>query len=471
MNLSAVIWWSGVALLVIAAAALIPVTVCFLTGVEQAASGYGFTFAICLLLGLGFLFIVRDTDRGYRRAGMREVVLLLIIWWVVTPFFASMPFVLEGMPLYDAWFEATSALTTTGGWLSQEGARATLHGMIWRAELQWLGGLVSIAAAAAIFIRPEFVGVAALSPPFSSGETLSYLKAFRAALLTFLPVYFAGTLFFILSLTAFGVPVGEAMVLAMSFLASGGFVPAVAGLDAYNSGVQVLCFLMMLLSAVSFITVVYAINASQSRRALFRQDQETPIILLFVFIIGAVYVGSTGSLEVEGLLPQMLNAASFISTNGVVIGDQPALIPVLVTAIIGGAAVSTAGGIKILRWRATFERAGEEIWKLIHPQGVSGRSKTLNELGVWIHFISFTLILSITVLTITIFGNSLELSVTTAVAAISNTGPMLFMAPGDIVDYAHFHPLLRTILAMAMIIGRLEMVVALALFNRFFWRQ
>ena len=73
-------------------------------------------------------------------------------------------------------------------------------------------------------------------------------------------------------------------------------------------------------------------------------------------------------------------------------------------------------------------------------------------------------------LTITIFGHSLELAVTTAVAVISNAGPVLLLAPGDVSQYDVYQSPLRIILAFGMIIGRLEMVVALALFNRFFWR-
>ena len=471
MNIEAVIWWFGAGILALAAAMTGPVLMAVLFSGGEGLSPWALSALLCLFAGAGLLVIVQNRPAiREAKGGIREIVIALILWWTIVPFFAALPFLLQGTPLIDSWFESVSAMTTTGAWLSNEGATASLPGMIWRAELQWLGGLVSMAAAAAVFIRPEFVGIDTVIPPFSRGETASYLQAFRSALTTFLPAYVIITLGAGVLLSIAGVPFAEAGVMALSLAASGGFVPAEGGIGAYGLAAQGISMIVMILSAVSFVTLVTAMRLYGSRTSI-GQDRETPAFLVLIFLISGIFLLSTEFPSWSGWSSQLFNAVSVLSTNGITVGEQPALIPVLVTAIIGGAAISTAGGLKLLRWLVTFTRAREEIWKLIHPQGVSGRQSAANELGVWIHYISFTLILSLMVLTITIFGYSLELAVTASVAVISNAGPIIVLSPGIEDQYDVFAAPLRVILAIGMIVGRLEMVVALALLNRFFWRS
>ena len=341
--------------------------------------------------------------------------------------------------------------------------------MLWRAELQWLGGLVSIASAAAVFFRPQFIGIDVVNTPFARGEDESFLRGFRKAVAGFLPAYCVISLVIFIMFAATGTPAGDAFVMALSLTASGGMVPDAGGVAAYGTLAIAAAFMAMVLSGVSFVSTAKLL-APRERAFRFRDDRETPLFVILVAITGVILVLSIPGGGLDDYGHALLNAVSLLSTNGVVSGAHPALTPALVTAIIGGASISAAGGIKLIRWLVTFERAGEEIWKLIHPRGVIGRARAVNELGVWVHFVAFTIILSSLVLVITIYGTPLELSVTTAVAVISNAGPMIALAPGDVVDYQIFDPRLRVMLALGMIAGRVEMVVALAVLSRDFWR-
>ena len=164
-----------------------------------------------------------------------------------------------------------------------------------------------------------------------------------------------------------------------------------------------------------------------------------------------------------------LTPASILSTNGMVIGEPPTMIAALVTGIIGGAAVSTAGGFKILRWLVITRRAREEIWRLISPKAVFGGRRIGNELGVWMHFLVFTLILGGLIVVFAFGGHPLETAAAAAVAALSNAGPLTALV--GIEDYASFGGALRWVLVVGMILGRLEVAVALALINIAFWRS
>lgn len=471
MNLLAIMWWMGIALLVLAGALLPPGIAALAAENVDAASSYLLTFMICLTCGGGFLITSRERDETrHAKAGIREITTFLLIWWGGIPLAAGLPFVFSGMGFGDGWYEAVAAITTTGAWLSKQALFESYHGMLWRAELQWLGGLVSLSAAAAVFVRPQFIGIDILNTPFAKGENESFLRAFRHAIATFLPAYTLISLIIFIFFVSFQTPVSDALLMALSLTASGGLVPSPEGFAGYGRLVPIAGGIAMILGGISFVSMAKFLSP-YDKALRFRDDRETPVFLVLIVLLAVIFAVSAQAPFLLTYGEQFLNAASLLSTNGIITGTSPALTPALVTAIIGGASISAAGGIKLIRWLVTFERAGEEIWQLIHPSGVLGRRRAVNELGVWVHFVAFTIILSSLVLVITIFGTPLETSVTAAVAVISNAGPMISLAPGDIVDYDAFPPQLRIILAIGMIIGRVEMVVALSVLNRHFWRS
>jgi trk system potassium uptake protein TrkH len=431
----------------------------YVLGILASLTIGGLTFA----LGQGM------TDRRVVRGGFRELLLGLIVFWAVVPCSASVPFLAGGMSIGEAWFETVSALTTTGGWLSDPAARATDAGMLYRASLQWLGGLVSLATAAAAFVRPEFIGVAPLVPPFARGESGSYLRAFDRAAWTFLPVYAGLTILGVVAFLLTGVAPVEALTMSLSFLATGGFVPDAGGMASYSVATNIVAAILMSLGAVNFI-VIAGIALGRAGRMRQTRDRETIAFVLVSIAIMLMYWVATGAGDLDRLPRQLFNAISILSTNGQILGEGPPLTPVLVTAIIGGAAVSTAGGIKLLRWLITIRRTGEELWRLTNPTAVRGQAPTVNELGIWIHTLAFTLLLAVMVLTTAFFGYSLEISGATAVAVIANSGPLLDLAPNMTADFLVFEPFLRLIFGIGMIAGRLELVVLLVIISRRFWQ-
>ena len=457
------------ALFAIAGASVLPLVLCVVNGAQD-EDGYLLSFGVSLFLGgLALALSLTPSGRPAAKAGLRELMLALLLFWAGVPLIAGLPFVEQGWVLADAWFEAVSGLTTTGGWLSDPSARASLPGALYRAQLQWIGGLVSLCTAAAVFVRPEFIGVAPLAAPFSRGESGSYLRAFRAAFAVFAPVFAALTLIAAFGFFVMAVPAGEALVMAMSLIATGGFVPHAGGIAAYGLGPQFLAALVMLIGAANFV-VVAGVVSGRGRRMRGGEDRETLTLLAFVPALMLLFWLSTGAGDVDRLLRQAFNAVSIISTNGMTVGEAPQLTPVLVTAVIGGAAVSTAGGIKLLRWLITFTRVSEELWKLTNPGGVIRDRPSVNEFGVWIHTIAFTILLAAIVLVTAFFGNSLEVSAAVAVAVVANAGPLVDLAPNTTADYVLFDPALRPVFAAGMIAGRLELVVLLVALNRRFWQ-
>lgn len=397
----------------------------------------------------------------------RSALLLVLMWWAIAPAFAAIPLALSGAGLGEAYFESVSALTTTGAWLSNAAILASPPGLLWRAELQWLGGLASVSIAAAIFIRPAFIGADTVPPPFARGDRDSHLRPLRNAVSVFAVPYAIVSAGAVLSLIAAGLAPFDALILGLSTIASGGIVPHEAGLAGYSSGVHQTLFPFILLSGANFVLIARLLRGEVRPS----DDSETRTYVIIILGVGVMYWMLLGGGDLSAIPTQIFNAASLLSTNGALIGEAPRLPAALITAIIGGAAISTAGGLKVVRWLVIMRRSREEIRRLVMPSGVFGRSRVANELGVWVHFLAFTMTLAGLVLAVAAGGHSFEIAVTTATAILGNAGPLLALADGGEQGYAMFNGQLRIVLVIGMILGRLEAVAALALINRAFWRS
>lgn len=469
MGYSSIIRAFGVALLGLGLFMFAPFIVALSFG-EKSADDYLFAAAITIFIG-GALTVMGGAD--HKTADFRGAILFILLWWIIAPVFGGLPFLLGDGTFFDAYFEAVSALTTTGAWLSDEGARASLAGMFWRALLQWIGGLASLSIAAAIFIRPDFIGIDTLLPPFARGDKDSNLHALRRAAVSFSGVYCLFTALMAVLLGIGGAPLWDCVIMALSITASGGFIPAQDGVSSYSFGVIGALAPFIILSGANFILLARSLRGRIGRN----KDVETGIYVIAIVLVGVIMWLAAGAGDLDLIPAQIFNAASLFSTNGVIIGEAPPLPLALVTVIIGGSAVSTAGGLKILRWLVVFSRVREEINRLITPNGVFGKSRVANELGIWIHFLVFTMTLGAITLAISLGGHAFHISSAAAIAALANAGPVIELAMTDMIDgaafdgYALFDWPVRAVLCAAMILGRVETVVALAIFNSAFWRS
>ena len=462
MGLTSILRAFASMLMIIGVAMTAPLTLAW--SLEEAEAGAYLLGAVACVTAGGAVF-ASSLGRA-PPSDFRGVLVVILLWWTAAPAFAALPFVLGGASFSDGYFEAVSAMTTTGAWLSLEDALASRAGVLWRAQLQWMGGLASVAIAAAIFIRPAFIGIDTLLPPFARGEKDSFLRPLRNAVTSFALVYIVLTLAAFSAISLAGAPLFDSVVIAMSTVASGGFAPQAEGLAAYEAPVMYAMLPFVVLGGANFVLIARVMGGTRERL----RDVETGAYLFIVVGVAFLFWLTAGAGDMLRLVPQLFNAASLLSTNGFTIGEAPPLIVAMVTAIIGGAAVSTAGGFKILRWLVIMRRAREEVRRLIAPSGVFGQRRVANELGVWMHFIVFTMTLAVLVVSLSIGGHNFDLAAAAATAALSNTGPLIYLVEGGGDGYAVFSEPLRWLLVAGMILGRLEAAAALALFNRAFWR-
>ncbi|MEL7029295.1 MAG: hypothetical protein AAGL49_08775, partial [Pseudomonadota bacterium] len=303
----------------------------------------------------------------------------------------------------------------------------------------------------------------------ASLHEVSTLRAIRIAARRMAPAYVILTAVCFMLLWMGGAPVSDAMVLALSTLATGGFAPADGGVHAYRAPiVELTMFVFMLIAAANF-TFYWHILTGRARDA--RADGEGLSIVAAVGIGGLLLCFAPGGGGLEALWPNLFAAAGAVSTAGFGFEEgQPPIGLMLGLSLVGGAAISTAGGLKWSRILLLLSRVRDEVWRLNHPRGVVGRGEELGGLTVWIYFAAFTLQFVVGILVIASFGHEFEIAATAACAALSNTGPLLALVGEPGADYDMFEPVVQGVLAAGMIVGRLGSIAALALLSRAFWR-
>jgi trk system potassium uptake protein TrkH len=176
------------------------------------------------------------------------------------------------------------------------------------------------------------------------------------------------------------------------------------------------------------------------------------------------------------------NALSLLTTSGYYManGDGPHVAPAIVLLfplIIGGAVISTTGGLKIARLGLLIQHSLREMKRLSFPHGqfkFRYNERVVTEgmiAGVWALFLGFMAIVAITALLIGTAGFDFTASLAGSMAAVMNTGPALSYFTAGEVGFHDFPIYVNALLILAMIIGRVEVLAFLVLLNRNFWRS
>ncbi|MFP3943880.1 MAG: potassium transporter TrkG [Alphaproteobacteria bacterium] len=415
--------------------------------------------------------------RGKRRVtGPREAMLLAALSFAAVPLFAALPVYtsLAQAGVVDAWFETVSGLTTTGAPLF-DAAELAPQILLWRSLLEWLGGLGILAVAAAILsgLGQAPLPVQPVPEPAVQGEpSLPHLEeAFRLVA----PYYAGLTALLLLAVLLTGMPFAQGLRLTLSTISTGGF-GAPGGLDHSPA---VLIVVMAGLAAGSFNILLHWYGV-RGRFGVYGNDPETRVLLALIVSGGAVL--AIAATWFGGWTPfqAVFNTVSLISTSGVLVAPEGAVpIPLpllLVPVMIGGSALSTAGGMKAVRVGVMFRQAENELERLAFPHRVirnrfGERRVTVGlAMAIWASFIGYGGAISLLALAVAASGFEFGVALTAAVAAVSNAGPVLFAADGAPASYAGFSEPIRILLGAAMIAGRLEVLLLLCLLNPAYWR-
>lgn len=452
----------------------------------------------------------RDTRRDRDREG-RNQLLVLVAAYTVLPVMLAVPFA-ESIPnttFFNAYFEMVSALTTTGATVFEDPDRLPTTVHLWTALVGWLGGLFAWVTAIAVLAPLNLGGFEVISARASvqgnatrSGASQIVQVAAGPERLSrytqrLFPVYFGLTLVLWFALAMTGSEPFVALCHAMSTMATSGISP-VGGLaqGQSNFGAELLVFAFL---SLALTRKTFAIDQMGKDVKPLRQDSEMkiavvllvglPIILFLRHWGGALEVAGENSLLVmmQSLWGSMFMVMSFLTTTGFESGSwdtarlwsglQAPGVLLFGLAVFGGGVATTAGGVKLLRLYALVRHSEREIEKLISPNSVGGAGATARRLRrqgayvAWVYFMFFALTIAVVMMALSLFGIHFEEAAVFTVSALTTTGPLVYHAAEIPFSYADLDNFPKAILAATMVLGRLEMLAIVALFNPEFWRR
>ena len=480
---------------------------------ESARGKLAFLLPIIALVGIGLSLQLLKPKRNFLY--QREGFALVALAWIVMTLFGAVPFVVNGdIPNYiDACFEIMSGFTTTGASIITDISLISRSGLFWRSFSHWIGGM-GILVFILIFIPESDEGssmhlLRAESAGPQVGKLVSKMKVTTRILYL---IYLALTVLeIIILLFDRPIPGYENDKLFFSILASfgcagtGGFGFIPGSMELFPAFSQYVMATFMLLFGCNF-ALYYLILIGNARSVLKSEELRTYffIIVLAVTVIFLGLIGSVGDFAQvytgeEAFRHAYFQTASLLTTTGYTTTDYcawplPSATVLFLLMFFGGMAGSTAGGIKISRVVIGVKGIYINIKKMINPRyvpKVKFEGKTIPEstvTGVFMHMTFYFLLLLFVTLLLSfdpVGGTSVAVvsdagiyevkhgiltNFTAAYSCLSNIGPG-FEAIGPYASFAAYSGFSKILLAVTMLVGRLEILPVMVLFSPKTWKN
>jgi trk system potassium uptake protein TrkH len=481
MKFSPIIYLIGMLLCILSLFMMIPAFVDWLYGNNDWPAFVG---ASLLTLFVGAILYLSNKDSTTEHLELRQAFLLTNSAWISIALFGSLPFLLSeiDMSFTDAIFESTSGITTTGATVINN-LEATSHGiLIWRALLQWLGGVGIIVMALAVLPMLSIGGMQLFkTESYETPDKVVPKAASFAAGISI--VYITLTVVWALMLWFAGMPLFDSIAHAMTTLATGGYSTRSDSLAAFNSSsIEIIVIFGMIVGSLPFVH--YLAITKKGLKNLFKDDQVKLFLTLIVFVvlIVSIYLNLNDIPFLEALRLASFNVISIITGTGFGTSDFnnwggfPTTI-LLILMFIGGCAGSTTCGLRMARIQVLVANAKAQISKLIRPHAVVvsyyNQKPIPENVAESVMGFFFLYIISFAVIACLLGGLGLDLitAISGAASAIGNVGPGLGDIIGPSGTYQSIPELGKLFLCAGMILGRLEIFAILVMFSPLFWKN
>lgn len=423
----------------------------------------------------------------------RQVFLSVSLSWVSASIFGALPmYFVTDLSYTDCFFEAMSGFTTTGASILND-IESLPHGILfWRSFTHWLGGMGIIVFTVMVMPLSGRSGTLlfAAEAPGPVGDKITPRISETAKLLY--GVYGLISLVEFLFLWAGPMDWFDAACHTFGTMATGGFSTKNASVAHYDSAyVDWVITFFMVMAGTNFSLHYFGLHGKVIRYVKSREWQFWMSIMLgaLAFMLADLYLSSFYTsetaailvLKAEPLRQTAFQVVSIITTTGFVTADFEqwsyyAQFILFGLMFVGGMAGSTGGGIKAIRILLFTKMAVIELRRMIHPRAYlpiklqnqfvdddAVRNTTTFLLFFMVIFVGFTFFL-------TGFGHDLVTSATAAISMLCNIGPGLAdVGPTD--NFSFFSDFEKWAMAFVMMLGRLEVLTVVVLFNRHFWRS
>jgi len=477
-NYKTVFFTLGILQIILGVSMFIPIIAQFVYS-EVDSSFFG---ASIITIVFGTLFFLSNLDHD-RKLSLQQAFLLTALSWLNIAIFGSLPFIFSTIELTitDAFFESMSGITTTGSTIISNLENTPKGILLWRAILQWLGGIGIIVMA--ITLMPIMnVGGMQLFKISSNDSSEKILPKSKEIALRLIYIYSGLTVLCAFTYWIFGMGKFDSLTHSMTTIATGGFSNYNQSIGYFNSiSIEISSMIFIILGSLPFIAYIKFMSGDKK---IFLRDIQIKTfikIIIATIIILSIYLLITNGNEFS-LRSISFNTISILTGTGYVSaefdgwGSFP-LTLFFALMFIGGCAGSTTCGVKIFRVQILYLFITNQLKKIIYPKGVFVIKYDKNSVDdkfiasiisfIYFYFVIFFILAAILSLT----GLDFITAISGAATSISNVGPGLGPIIGPNGDFSSLPDISKWVLTVGMILGRLELFAILVLFLPSFWRN
>ncbi len=443
-----------------------------------------FITSSAITLVFGVLFVLSNLDYE-KKINLKQAFLLTTLSWLTIAIFGSLPFYFSDLNISftDSFFESMSGLTTTGSTIISNLELAPKSVLLWRALLQWLGGIGIIVMA--ITLMPIMnIGGMLLFKVLNTDSSEEILPSSKEISLKLILIYFVLTFLCALVYKIFGMGNFDSLTHSMTTIATGGFSNYNESIGHFNNvKIEITAMLFIILGSLPFIAYIKFLNGN--RKIFLNDSQIKTFIKLIIFSILILFFYLFIKIEDFSLSDFRyisFNSISILTGTGYVTGkfDQWgsfSLFFFLILMFIGGCAGSTTCGVKIFRIQILYKFIINQLKKIIFPRGIFVIKYENNNVNdkflasiisfIYLYILLFFLITAL----LSLSGLDFITSISGAATSISNVGPGLGSVIGSSGNFSTLPDFSKWILSAGMLLGRLELFAILVLFLPSFWKK
>ena len=336
-----------------------------------------FIGASLITIIFGTLFFLSNLDHD-KKLSLQNAFLLTALSWLSIAVFSSLPFIFSNLNLSitDSFFESMSGITTTGSTIITDLNSSPKAILLWRALLQWLGGIGIIVMA--ITLMPIMnVGGMQLFKVSSSDASEKILPKTKEITLRLILIYLILTFLCSFFYNICGMKFFDSLTHSMTTIATGGFSNYNESIGYFNNiKIEIISMIFIILGSIPFIAYIKFLSGKKN---IFYTDTQIKsfikiifysILILFIYL--TIFNKSFSDVSLRSIsfnVISILTGTGYVTQNFDNWGSFP-LIYFLILMFIGGCAVSTACGIKIFRVQILYLFLKNQLKKIIYHRGI-----------------------------------------------------------------------------------------------------
>ena len=443
-----------------------------------------FISASLITIIFGTLFLLSNLDQD-KKLNLQHAFLLTALSWISAAIFGSLPFIFSDLNLSitDSFFESMSGITTTGSTIITDLNSTPKAILLWRAILQWLGGIGIIVMAITLMPLMNVGGMQLLKISSTDGSE-KILPKTKEISIRLIIIYIALTFLCALFYKIFGMKFFDSLTHSMTTIATGGFSNYNDSIGHFNNfKIEMTSMIFIILGSIPFIAYIKYLSGTKN---IFITDTQIKsfikiiffsILILFLYLV--IFNKSFSEISLRSIsfnVISILTGTGYVTQNFDSWGNFP-LIYFLMLMFIGGCAGSTTCGIKIFRVQILYLFIKNQLKKIIYPRGIfiiKYDNNNVNEkfMASIISFIYLYIVIFFVIAALlSLSGLDFTTSISGAATSISNVGPGLGELIGPNGNFSQLPDFSKWVLSFGMILGRLELFAILVLFLPSFWQK